>query len=462
MILASLEKVKKSVAERLLFSIDNLQIHTGDKIGLIGDNGSGKSTLLRILAGEELPDEGRVYHHKSFGYLSQLNEKEMQDKSGGEQNKARIQSLLEKEPLLLVLDEPDNHLDLNTIEFIKNQLKHYSGAFLTVSHNRDLLDSICNKYWETDNGKVNVFNGRLQDLFMQKEIEKLSHESAYEKYVKEKSRLKKAMCKSKRSSAKIKKAPSRMGNSEARLHKMGDQKAKSNLDKTTNRIKTRLEQLEKIDKPKSVNNMQLDLAKNMQIHQPVLITGRNISKSFAGSTVFENADLTLTNGAKVALIGRNGAGKTTLLDMIHDRDPQMNFAHNLKTGYLGQFFSELRPDQNIIDNINRVSIYDNTFNRTILARLLFRTDSIYKKASVLSGGELTRVSMAMLFLGSYNLLLLDEPTNHLDMASIKAVEEALSDYKGTIIFTSHDKTFIDAVATERWQIANGRILALDT
>lgn len=454
MFLLNLEKIKMSFSDKTLFQIDSLTIHSGEKIGLIGANGSGKSTLLQLIAGIETPDEGRIYRHDSFRYLKQFNEKDLPDKSGGEQNRQRIFDALKDEPLLLLLDEPDNHLDMNSIAFLKNRLDRYQGAVLMVSHNRDLLGSICDKYWDIDNERITVFTSSLQDLFAQKQLNRSSQEAAYEKYNKEKTRLKNAAAKTQNKSSKVKKAPSRMGNSEARLHKMGDQKAKANLDKAASRIKTRIAQLEKADRPKIVRDMKFDLDQSLRLHQPVLITARSISKKFPRKTVFENADFSLLNGSKAALIGSNGAGKTTLLDMIYERDSQMTFAKNLKIGYLGQFFNEIDFTHSIIGNINSVSLYNETFTRTILARLLFRTDSVYKKCSLLSGGELTRVSLAMLFLGSYNLLLLDEPTNHLDLPSIKAVEETLSDYAGTVIFASHDKTFINNVATEKWLIEN--------
>ena len=460
MILINMEKIKMSVANKTLFATDRLNVITGEKIGILGANGSGKSTLLKIIAGEIKPDEGSVYCHENMIYLPQLNEKEYLCKSGGEQNRERLYSAFKKAPLLLLLDEPDNHLDMSGIGYLSSQLERFPGALLLVTHDRSLLAKVCDKYWEIDDSQIKIFAVNLEDFFAQKQNDKLTQEMAYEKYSKERKRLKQIVTKTKEKSSQVKKAPSRMGNSEARLHKMGDQKAKANIDKASNRTKTRLEKLEKVTRPKDEKVLKFDLAKGLQVYQPLLLTARGFDKRFGEKVIFSSADFSLQNGSKTALLGDNGAGKSTLLEMIKEYDSQITFVKNVKIGYLGQFFSQLDFEESIIENVRRVSVYDDTFNRTILARLLFRADSVYKKVDVLSGGERTRVSLAMLLLANVNLLLLDEPTNHLDIVSIQAVESTLKAYQGTILFASHDRSFIENVATVIWQIEDKKIKQL--
>lgn len=437
----------------LLFEKDILKIHQGDRIGLIGKNGSGKSTLLQVLKGNQIPDRGSVTKKSDITYLDQGLIQKL-PLSGGEEKKRFLFHVLQNSSPLLFLDEPDNHLDTKGLHYLIQELRQFPGAFLMVSHNRFILNHLCTQIWEIENKKITVYSGNFQEYENQKEQEQKSEEKRYQEYQKNKKQLTRAIQKMQKQSARVKNTPSRMGNSEARLHKMGDQRAKKNLSKAAGRIETRLEQLEKIPKPSVQLAANMDLPPALKIHSPYVIQGDQVFKKRGEHTILESICFALQTGSKTALIGENGSGKTTFLEMIRHKETSIVYQKSVRVGYLGQFF-EL-PDQSItiLDQVNQVTLYDPAFTRLILARLLFRDSHVYKKCRDLSGGELTKVSLAMLILGNYNVLLLDEPINHLDLLSTQAVENALLNYQGTVLFTSHDPVFIQKVASEVWEIKN--------
>lgn len=449
--------IKKYFGTRLVLDIERLSIYEGARIGLIGPNGGGKTTLLRILAQEEETDEGQIDCSASVAVVRQIETEHESVLSGGERTKEKIHRAIALTPMLLLADEPDNHLDRAGIRYLIKRLTSFEGAFVLVSHDRTLLNAVCGQIWALKNGRLSVFPGNYDDYKDQKERETLETSRAYEQYAKEKKRLERTVHRTRRSSEAIKKAPSRMGNSEARLHKMGDQHAKANLDKAAKRLRVRLEQMQAVEKPHQDRNMAIALHPKLALHQPVLVQASGLTECFGDRILFENASFSLKNHAKTALIGANGSGKSTLLNMIANRDDRLSFAHNLKIGFFHQFFAQLRLEETILENVNRISAFHEEFNRTILARMLFRRDTVYQRCHTLSGGERNRVCLAMLITSPANLLLLDEPTNHMDLTSIEAVESALRQYQGTILFVSHDERFIASVATDCLEISKKRI-----
>lgn len=462
MTLITAENLKIYGGSRLLITQKLLQIQEKERIGLIGPNGSGKSTLLQILAGLQEPEQGEIQRNSSTAYLNQSVTQTFSHLSGGEEKRKLLHEAFQENPLLLLADEPENHLDIQGIQYLIRQLSTFSGAILLVSHDRFLLNEVCEQIWEIDQGTICMYRGNYYDYLLQKEITSTEIETAYEKYTKEKRRIKKAIQDTQKRSSKVKKAPSRMGNSEARLHKMGDQRAKANLDKITNQLRSRLDHLEVAKKPHYQKSAFVDLPIGLKIYSPFILEGRQISKAFADQIIFQDIDFSLKTGSKTALIGPNGSGKTTLLEMIYHRSPTFLFPKNVKVGYLSQFFSDLDLNRSILENVQKVSIYDSTFDRLTLARLLFSGEDVYKPCNILSGGERTKVSLAMLMLGNYNLLLLDEPTNHLDLSSIEAIESSLHDYPGTVLFSSHDQAFVRSVATEIWEFHSGSLIKKET
>lgn len=478
MLVLDVNNVEKYFGIRKVLEVKDLKVYREDRIGVVGLNGSGKTTLLNMIYGDIKPEKGHIRTLGKVSYIKQLEDeykdtiegkyesqfglkdKDVEYMSGGEQTRLKIAKALSENPLLLLADEPTSNLDLEGIDMLVENLLQYDGALMIVSHDRDLLDKVCNRILEIEDGQIKLYEGNYSQYREQKELEKKTKETEYEKYIREKKRLKKAIVETKNKSKSIKTTPKRMGNSEARLHKMGSQSARRSLEKKAKALETRLEKLEVKDKVKEIEKIKVDILSD-EIYSKVIIEGKNIRKSFGKRVLFKDGEFQIYNGAKTALIGKNGSGKTTLLKMIIDGDKGISISKKAKIGYFSQDLSILDEDKTIIENILYSAIYDETTVRTILARLLFRRDDVYKKVRVLSGGERVKASLAKILMSDFNILIMDEPTNYLDIYSIEALEKALISYEGTILFVSHDRRFIEKVADKIIYIEDNNIKSFD-
>ena len=475
MLIIECSKIKKFYGDRLILDIDNLNIYSEDRIGVVGINGAGKTTLINILSQRIDPDEGWVRITGKTEYISQLGEpgiyeigSEMASKfgvetlwndnmSGGEKTRFKLAKALESESMLIFADEPTSNMDIDGIELMEKKLMEYNGALVIISHDRSFLDKLCNKIIEIENGKIKIYEGNYSDYSKQKLHDEERAQFEYEEYVKEKKRLKSVITDTKQKVQGIKRAPKRMGNSEARLHKMGGQKAKANLERKVGNLEKRIEHLEVKERPKKLSKIQIDIMPSDDIHSKITIEGKKVNKSFGNKIIFRDADFTIYNGSKVALIGPNGCGKSTLVKMIIDNDNSIRWSKGAKIGYFSQDMNILNNNLNIIDNVMESSIYPENFARLLLARLLFKGNDIYKKVEVLSGGEQIKVSFAKILLQDINILILDEPTNYLDINSLKVMEDTLKEYDRTLLFVSHDRSLITNVANQIMTIENYKI-----
>lgn len=474
--LLKLEKVIKYVGEWCLFRIDRLTLAEGEKIGLIGRNGAGKSTLLALIAGTESPDEGYIDRYCKFSRITQLATPETTCQvnpviarqfatgteltavmSGGEKTRYKIAAALTEASSLLLADEPTANLDITGTNLLQSRLREYKGGLIIVSHDRQLLDAVCTGIWEIENGELTVYRGNYTSYCTQKDNERKRQEREYENYIQEKKQLEAAIIDRRGRSVSTRKTPRRMGNSEARLHKMGDQKAKANLDKAVKAIESRLDKLEVKEKPKDSLNAAFDFSNIGSLYSKVVVRGERINKSFGNRVIFKDAEFSLLNGQKVALFGENGCGKTTLLNMIDKREAQIYVSSKARIAYFRQGLDDLELDKSILANVMATSSCGEGSVRQLLAQLLFRREDVFKPAGVLSGGERTRVSLAKMLVSAANVLFLDEPTNYLDLSSVEALEEVLREYQGTLLFVSHDRQFIDKLATHLMLFEEGKL-----
>ncbi len=474
MLILDINNLKKYYGYRLILDIKDLKVYSNDKIGLVGLNGSGKTTLLNLIAKELNHDNGIIKTTMEPFYIKQLEDEVnrevdneyiskfgLKDKnkefmSGGELTRLKIARFLTDNRKFLLADEPTSNLDFDGINLLVEKLISFDGCMIITSHDRDLLDKVCNKIVEIEDGKIKIYEGNYSDYRMQKDLEKKTQELEYEKYIKEKERLQNALIDTKKKSDKINGPPKRMGNSEARLHKMGGQKAKKTLDNKVKSIAKRIDKLEVKEKNREIDKIKVDI-KGDEIFSKVVIEGKNITKSFGQRTLFKNSNFQIYNKSKVALIGNNGSGKTTLLKMIMENAPNIHISKKANIGYFSQNLNILDENKTIIENILESSIYLESDARNMLARFLFKRDDVYKKVSVLSGGERVKVSLAKILLSDFNMLILDEPTNYLDIYSIEAVEEALKNYSGTLLFVSHDRRLVENVGDTIMIIENEKI-----
>lgn len=490
MLTIRIRDLSKSYGERVLFEKFSLDIHTGDRIGIVGPNGTGKTTLLKLILNILEPDRGYVEVFGKIGYLPQdltLPEdklvrecfeiqsssailkqiglrKDILDSScgilsGGEKIKLKLVELLENKPTILILDEPTNHMDIRGIEFLEEELSKFVGTLLIVSHDRFLLDKVVNKIIEIYRGKISLYTGNYSDYAKKKKEELERAWQEYEKYTEEKRRLEEA-------SRKIKERAKSVG----RIKDKKDSFWKYSKDfygrkaakvaKIGKSIEKRIEKLEIKEKPFEEQHIKLEFDA-IDEGLDTIIQCNAISKSFGDKLLFENANLSVKNGQKVALLGDNGVGKTTLLRMLLGKElptkGEIWISKSAKIGYLEQEVNLLNPENTIIDEVRGVSNSDITTIRTLLGCLLFLEDEALKRISSLSMGEKVRVTLAKLILGGFNLLLMDEPTNFLDIRSREVIEEALKWYKGSIIFVSHDRYFVSKIANTIWEIENCKI-----
>ncbi len=504
MTLLTLQNVNKAFVMNEVLKDINLSLPEGGKLGLVGVNGSGKSTLLKLIAGEDAPDSGVISLIKGakVGYLSQhadiksdytvtqelsrvfddlfrmetrLREMEQQiadgadladqyarltqryedaggyekesriqgvlaglsfakDRrdmpsrllSGGEQTRLCLARLLLRQPDLLLLDEPTNHLDLPATAWLEDTLKKYKGAVIVVSHDRYFLNAVCSQMAELRHGHVTQYScgydefekrrdarlrQQIKDYELQQETIKREEEiiRRYRSFNREKS---------------IKAAESR---------------------------EKRLEKIERLEKPVNDRHVRFSFSCRRRTGDDVLMI-KGLKKSFDGRPLFENLDLHLKSGDRVAIIGANGIGKTTLLNIIMGRESRdsgsMLFGANVDAGYYDQKQADLHPEKDILSEVwDDFPLLEPGEVRSALGLFLLTGEDVFREVGTLSGGERGRVALSKLMLRHDNLLILDEPTNHLDMDSRQVLEDALMDYDGTILTVSHDRWFINRVAT---------------
>ena len=474
--LLTIDKLKKYYHDRLVLDIDKFEILEDEKIGLVGANGAGKTTLIKALIGKIEIDEGQIYLTNSYSYITQNENLDIEsgnskiksmlnapDKfeehlSGGEKVKLKIATALKEQKKLVIADEPTSNLDQKSISILEEMLKKHKGSLLLVSHDRDFLDALCNKIVELEDGKIKIYNGNYTTYLKIKEEERNRQEFEYEQFVSEKKRLEAAKIQKMNLSNGIRRTPKRMGNSEARLHKMGGQKGKKNLDGNAKAIQSRIDKLEVKERPKSINQIKIYIKDGLEIVSKNLVEINDLILSVNGEILLDNVSFKVKRNKKIALIGENGCGKTTLIkEIIKNNNPAIKINPRVRIGYFDQNQEILDNQKSILDNIKKDSSFDETFIRINLNLFGFKGDDVYKKVGILSGGEKVKVSLCKIILEDNNFLILDEPTNYLDIVSLKALEESLQNTDKTMLIVSHDRAFINNVCNYIIEIKNNKI-----
>ncbi len=495
----------------LLRHID-LQIEDNDRIGLVGANGCGKSTLLKILLGELLPDhenegDGQIIRtaKTSIGYLAQsaaldsektvweemrsvfqklLDAQErihtletmlhddpaateeyvrltgwfemnggyeidvsiryvlsgmrfteedyhrvVSDFSGGEKTRLAIARLLLEKPNLLVLDEPTNHLDFDTIQWLENYLKNSRCAMLIVSHDRYFLDRLCSSVCEIENGRLTRYKGNYSAYTVLKAAAVERQEKEYALQQKEIARLEDYVARN---------------------------MARASTSKSAKSRQKQLDKMERIEKPVTRRRMA-SLRFDYETEPPLdILEVRNadisVGEGAMRKTLFHDLSFALRRGERLGIIGANGIGKSTLLKEILGILPHqglIRFNRNVRLAYFDQESADLHPDHRIIDELHErfPAMLDGEV-RSILGQVRITGEDVFKPVSALSGGERARVCFALLMLEHANVMLLDEPTNHIDAPMKEILEEALEQYTGTLLFVSHDRYFLNRLATQ--------------
>lgn len=482
MLLLELENIKKYFGDRLLFDIDELRINEGERIGIVGVNGCGKTTLMNIITGNQDIDEGKVNIYCDYSYISQFGEEKFKDHefqgyfklggkneykdflSGGEKLRLKISKALSENKPLLLADEPTTNVDIKGIEILEEEFQKFRGAILLISHDREFLDKVCTRIIEIEDKTIKEYEGNFTAYINQKEENFKRRSFEYNQYVSEKKRLNEIIIDTKEKSRSVRKAPRRFGNSEARLCKMGDQKAKKNLDNKAKAIKSRLDRLEVKEKPKEVKRPIFDVNLRTPIHSKKVIQGKDITIGYGEKNLIEDSSFSIKKNKIIGFIGENGCGKTSLIKAILDSDNgnikcgEMTLSKAIKIGYFAQDLTILNEDRTLIQNIMDSSIYDETLVGISLVRMGFSREDFKKKAGVLSGGERVKASLCKIFTSDFNVLILDEPTNYLDIYAMEELEDTLKNLEITILIVSHDRRFVSNICDGFLIIKDGKLI----
>lgn len=377
----------------------------------------------------------------------QINEKMLNqnynDLSGGEKTIVNLGALLLKEPSILLLDEPTNHLDMEKLEWLEKFLKEYKGTILMVSHDRYFLDKIATKTILLENGKEKIYFGNYSYFLKEDEKRTLAE---FENYKNQQKMIKK------------------MKESIKTLRKFGELAKNEMFFKRAKNIEKKLakiEQLPQVDlEQKTLLNFKLNI--DSRSGKDVVIIN-NLNKNFESKNIFENANLQIHYGEKIALIGKNGTGKSTLLKIIVNEDceytGEIKIGQSVNIGYIPQEINFEDDNQTILNFFEQFDNRNETEIRTSLAKYMFRGNDVFKKVSSLSGGEKVRLILAKLLKQNINFLILDEPTNHIDIETRELLEEAIKEYSGTVLFVSHDRYFINNLAERIVEVKEKRFFS---
>lgn len=445
-----IQQLKFSIGDRDLLNIQNLQATNGQKIGLIGRNGSGKSTLLNVLNQETVADDSHFSVRGNVELLPQLKPTHIK-KSGGEITQDYIVRLLSKNPQLLLADEPTTNLDTSHIKWVERELKRFNGALILVSHDRQLLDNVCETIWELEDGEITQYTGNYSNYVEQKRNKEKFQEKEYQKYQAEKKKIEEAITQKQQQAQQAGKAPKNKSYSE--INAKGAQtyygKLQKGLHQNQKAMESRLEKLDPVEKPKEKFPIQMDLPDVQTYKNKIILRAENMSGQINSKKLWKPTTFFIKGSDKVGIIGPNGSGKTTFVrKIINDNDKNLYRSPAMKIGYFAQDLNILDNEKTILENVKRESKQTETLIRIVLARLGFYQNDVEKKVKVLSGGERVKVSLAKIFVSDCNTLILDEPTNFLDVYALEALEELLVEYEGTVLILSHDRSFISSVATK--------------
>ena len=474
-----------SYGERQLLKIDQLKIYDTDRIGLIGENGAGKTTLLRILAGEQQPEAGNVRRFVPAAVIHQEGKSGPGDDpelrarfraqesrgslSGGEMTRNRIAEALSAHPELLMADEPTTDLDQEGLDLLRKALTGFQGALLLISHDRALLRKLCNRIWYLRDGTILDFPGGYDDFIAERDRRMERETFEYEQYKAERKRLKESAQRMAERASQVKKAPSRMGNSEARLHKREWTDSVLQLSHAKRTIQNRMEHLEVKEKPKALPEIRMKLGVAHPVEAKTVLECACGRMQAGGSELLRDTCFVLPTGSRTALIGPNGCGKTSLLHAILDQaGAEIRFQGKARwnpaarIGWFDQHHEQtMDRKKSVLENIMESSVYPEHFARTVMACLGLRGEAVFKPLELLSGGEKAKTALGRLLLMDCNTLLLDEPTNHLDLFTMEELEKLLASYGGTILFVSHDEEFIRKTATRIIRFDDGKLVTTE-
>ncbi|CAD2079819.1 ribosomal protection-like ABC-F family protein [Phocicoccus pinnipedialis] len=481
MIMIELKNISVDIEGNKLFTIDRLIVNEGERVFIIGDNGVGKSTLLNLITGIiPTPKGGVLSNNFDFSYLKQnnytealdynsdidyrlLNElnvpKNKEGLSGGELKKLNITDSFSLYKECLILDEPTTHLDKTSIDILIEELKYYYGTILCVSHSRDFINALATKIWEIEDGVIKEYIGNYNDYLEQKEVEKTSLENEQNAHNIKREALLKSIEQQRKYAESLKQKKGKDTHNPGRLaqSKPKDVIAKNAFRKLKN-LEGKLEKMGDIEKIEEKQEIKFPTTELTEIHNKIPIYSQSYTLIKGNKVLLEDTTFQFPYGKKIGIVGDNGTGKSSFLADIVSQNEQIEISSKLVINVYNQMDYEIKSDKNIFEYLQECSSYNDDFIKQILFNLRFSQDDFRKKISDLSGGESTRLKIAFTFLKTSNTIILDEPTNFLDLSVIKSLEELMKSYKGMIIYTSHDESFIKNTANLVFKIEDKKLV----
>lgn len=478
--LLSAKNLRKEYGDRILFEIDSLAIADGDRIGLTGKNGVGKSTLLGILSGRIKADAGTVTAHCEIAeilqdagmmseereaekeeadgrYISQMKIRDSALKSGGERTRLAIAKAFSQHAPLLFADEPTTNLDVEGIGSLEKMLQGFRGAVVFISHDRKLLDTVCTKIWELDEGKLRIFDGNYSAWYEQRAREREFASFEYEQYRREKKRLERNMISVKEEARQAGKPPKRMSSSEWMLYKGIAKVQQGHVESRARAMESRLFHLEVKEKPNEPPSVSMKLPEGIQMKNKIAARAEHLTVAFDEKVVLDDVSFQIRTGKKTFLVGENGAGKSTLIHALLAGREGTFITSDAKIGYFSQKQDTLFYDKSVLENVKEGAVVPEHICRAVLMNLCMAKEDMDKKISVLSGGERVKTALAKVLLSGCNFLILDEPANHCDIYTMEAMEKLLADFDATALIVSHDRKLVENLADVILKVKDGRV-----
>ncbi|MBN8209702.1 ABC-F type ribosomal protection protein [Bacillus sp. NTK071] len=473
----SIKGLQKKYDERVLLDQVNIDIHRGDRVGIVGPNGAGKTTIAKILVGDSKPDkgsyvvegsigylrqstdheedmnEGIIVHHsllqkreKELGLSSDLDGTHLKQLSGGERLKKALAQIWASNPDILILDEPTNHLDLTGVQWLIRELQNFKGAVLVISHDRYFLDQTVERILEIENGALNDYSGNYTAYRHEKKRRYEEQLHRFQIQEKEKKRIEEQLAGLTNWSDKA----HRQSTSQEGYKEHYRMKAK----KMDAQVKSKRKRLEKELNKNGVNEPHKETGVRFQFesdntHGKRVFEAINVSKRYGERTLFKGSSFYIKHGERIGMVGENGCGKTTFLRMILGEEEvsegEIWKSPMLRIGYLSQDVHDLPSNQTALQSLEVETRNEDFRAKTILASMGMERSRIHVPIQGLSLGERTKVKMTRILMNKYDVLILDEPTNHLDLPSREQLEDTLQQFTGTLLVVSHDYYFMDKV-----------------
>ncbi|MDD2978483.1 MAG: ABC-F type ribosomal protection protein [Hespellia sp.] len=467
------ENLQKEYGIQEIFDIKQIVIEDGARIGLVGRNGSGKSTLLDVLGGRIKADGGMIKRYGEIAqirqdaeaegvsdeqHISRLGLRKSAVESGGEKMRLAIAAAFSRHAPLLFADEPTTNLDMEGIQLLTKMLVGYRGGLVLVSHDRKLLDDVCNQIWELENGSLRIFDGNYSAWTEQKEREREFQQFEYEQYQKERTRLKRSVIDIEEEARGMKRPPRKMGRSEWMLYKGIASMQQQHVSSRGTAVKSRLEHLEKKEKPSQLPQVTMKGMHTIKIKAKYAAKVTDLTVEFGDHRVLDQAKLWIESGKKTFLTGENGAGKSTLLRALLERRAGTIITEDAKIGYFSQGLTELQEEKTVLENVRYTAAEPEHICRAVLANLYMSKEDMNKKIGVLSGGERVKTALAKILVSGCNFCILDEPTNHMDLYTMEGLENMLADYEGTLLVVSHDRRLTEKLADVVYEVREGKCI----